>query len=60
MKNNYRILFMGTPDFALPALEALKAHGYMPIALYTQPDRINGRGNPSAWPMISPCSSLLP
>lgn len=44
MKNNYRILFMGTPDFALPALEALKAHGYMPIALYTQPDRINGRG----------------
>ena len=44
MKNNYRIVFMGTPDFALPALEALKAHGYMPLALYTQPDRINGRG----------------
>ena len=44
MKNKYRILFMGTPDFALPSLEALCNNGYTPLALYTQPDRINGRG----------------
>ena len=44
MKNNYNIVFMGTPDFCLPALEALCAHGYTPKAIYTQPDKINGRG----------------
>lgn len=43
MKNN-RIVFMGTPDFCLPALEALCAKGYTPAAIYTQPDKINGRG----------------
>ncbi len=42
MKN--KIIFMGTPDFCLPALEALCAHGYAPAAIYTQPDKINGRG----------------
>ncbi len=42
MKN--KIIFMGTPDFCLPALEALCAHGYVPAAIYTQPDKINGRG----------------
>ncbi len=42
MKN--KIIFMGTPDFCLPALEALCAHGYTPAAIYTQPDKINGRG----------------
>ena len=44
MKNNYRIVFMGTPDFCLPALSAMVEHGYTPIAAYTQPDKINGRG----------------
>ena len=41
---NKRIVFMGTPDFCLPALEALCGHGYTPVAIYTQPDKINGRG----------------
>lgn len=44
MKNNYRIVFMGTPDFGIPSLDALCANDYEPIAIYTQPDRINGRG----------------
>ena len=44
MKNNYRIVFMGTPDFCLPALSAMVEHGYTPVAAYTQPDKINGRG----------------
>ncbi len=43
MKNK-RIVFMGTPDFCLPALEALCGNGYTPVAIYTQPDKINGRG----------------
>lgn len=44
MNNSYRIVFMGTPDFGVPALEALVNHGYSPCAIYCQPDRINGRG----------------
>ncbi|MFQ5569012.1 MAG: methionyl-tRNA formyltransferase [Rhodothermales bacterium] len=39
-----RILFMGTPDFAVPSLERLAEHGYMPIAVATGPDRPRGRG----------------
>lgn len=44
MKNNYRIIFMGTPDFALPSLKMLCHEGLVPAAVYTQPDKINGRG----------------
>jgi len=39
-----RILFAGTPDFAVPALEALIESGHAPIAVLTQPDRPSGRG----------------
>ena len=42
--NKYRIVFMGTPDFGVPALEAMTLNGYKPVAIYCQPDRINGRG----------------
>jgi len=38
-----RILFMGTPDFAVASLEALVAGGYNVIAVVTQPDRPVGR-----------------
>lgn len=38
-----RIIFMGTPDFAVPALEALVAAGHEVIAAYTQPPRPGGR-----------------
>ena len=41
---NPRIVFAGTPDFAVPPLEALIAAGYAPLAVYTQPDRPAGRG----------------
>lgn len=44
MKNNYRIIFMGTPDFALPSLKMLCDEGLAPVAVYTQPDKVNGRG----------------
>lgn len=38
-----RIVFMGTPDFAVPALEALVAAGHDVVAAYTQPPRPGGR-----------------
>jgi len=39
-----RIIFMGTPDFAVPALEKLIDGGYEVAAVYTQPDKAAGRG----------------
>ncbi len=39
-----RIAFMGTPDFAVPALNALIAAGHHVAAVYTQPPRPAGRG----------------
>ena len=39
-----RILFAGTPDFALASLRALCDSGVTPIAVYTRPDRPAGRG----------------
>ena len=38
-----RILFAGTPEFAVPALRACAARGEV-VAVYTQPDRPAGRG----------------
>ena len=38
-----RIIFMGTPDFAVPALVALVEAGHEVIAAYTQPPRPGGR-----------------
>jgi len=39
-----RILFAGTPDFAVPALSALVGGGWSLVGVYTQPDRPAGRG----------------
>ncbi len=39
-----RIIFMGTPDFAVPSLERLAEAGYTPVAVATAPDRPKGRG----------------
>ena len=39
-----RIIFMGTPDFAVPALMALHAAGHEVMCAYTQPPRPAGRG----------------
>ncbi|MFC3100844.1 methionyl-tRNA formyltransferase [Altererythrobacter lauratis] len=38
-----RIIYMGTPDFAVPALRALVAAGHDVICAYTQPPRPGGR-----------------
>ncbi|HEX5727061.1 MAG TPA: methionyl-tRNA formyltransferase [Longimicrobiaceae bacterium] len=39
-----RVLFWGTPDFALPALRALSEEGHDLVGVVTQPDRPAGRG----------------
>jgi methionyl-tRNA formyltransferase len=39
-----RIIFMGTPDFAVPSLRALIEAGHDIVAVYTQPPRAAGRG----------------
>lgn len=39
-----RIIYMGTPDFAVPALEALRDAGHEIVAVYSQPPRPAGRG----------------
>ncbi|MCP4576245.1 MAG: methionyl-tRNA formyltransferase [Deltaproteobacteria bacterium] len=47
-----RIIFMGTPDFALPSLKALIAHDHHVQAVVTQPDRPRGRsGKPEPPPV---------
>lgn len=38
-----RIVFMGTPDFAVPSLQALIGAGHDVCAVYTQPDKPQGR-----------------
>lgn len=40
-----RIIFMGTPDIAVPTLQELVAHGHEIAAVYTQPPRPAGRGH---------------
>jgi len=39
-----RVIFMGTPDFSVPVLEALVAAGHDVVAVYAQPPRPAGRG----------------
>ena len=39
-----RIIYAGTPDFAVPGLAALLDSGHQIVAVYTQPDRPSGRG----------------
>lgn len=40
-----RIIFMGTPDFAVPTLDALVKKGYNVVAVITATDKMGGRGN---------------
>ena len=40
----YKIIFMGTPEFSVPALQALHQNGYELAMVVTQPDRPRGRG----------------
>lgn len=52
MRPSYRIVFMGTPEFAVPALKCLCANGHKVIQVVTQPDRPKGRGKALAYPPV--------
>ena len=45
-----KVVFLGTPDFAIPSLRALLDAGYEVSAVITQPDRPRGRGH-----KLNPC-----
>ena len=38
-----KIIYMGTPDFAVPALKALASSKHEVCAVFTQPDKPRGR-----------------
>jgi len=44
MKEDLRIIFMGTPDFAIPSLRILIDNGYHIVAVITAQDKPRGRG----------------
>jgi methionyl-tRNA formyltransferase len=56
-----QIVFMGTPDFAVPALTALIKSEYQVMGVVTQPDRPSGRGKkltPSAVKVVAEAANL--
>jgi methionyl-tRNA formyltransferase len=54
-----RIVFAGTPDFALPFLQVLQASSHEVVAVYTQPDRPSGRGRRVAESPVKRLASQL-
>ncbi len=52
MAEALRIIFMGTPDFAVPALQALRGSPHRVVQVVTQPDRPRGRGRQAAAPPV--------
>ena len=51
-----KIVFMGTPDFAVPCLEALINDGCEIAAVFTQPDKPKGRGYAMTPPPVKVCA----
>jgi methionyl-tRNA formyltransferase len=47
-----RIIFFGTPEFAVPSLEALIDSGENIVSVVTQPDRVKGRGHKLSQPPV--------
>lgn len=55
-----RIIFMGTPDYAVPALETLARHPVVSVELVvTQPDRPRGRGRKLQSPLVKVAADRL-
>ena len=53
-----RIVFMGTPDFAVPSLEALVAAGHQVCGVFSQPDKPVGRHQNKTKPTPVKASAL--
>lgn len=52
-----RIVFMGSPDFAVPTLNALFDAGHEIIGVFTQPDKPKGRGYKLTPPPVKVCAT---
>ena len=51
-----KLVFMGTPDFAVGALEAIVKEGHEVAAVVTQPDKPKGRGKEMQMPPVKACA----
>ena len=54
-----RVVFLGTPAFAVPTLERMAAAGHSLLAVVTQPDRPRGRGQNPAPPPVKEAALRL-
>jgi methionyl-tRNA formyltransferase len=54
-----KVVFLGTPDFAVPSLQALARAGHDIVGVFTQPDRPKGRGNQLAQPPVKVAAAAL-
>jgi len=59
MKKNAKIIFMGTPEFAVPALKALHKNGLYVTLVVTRPDRPKGRGRKVVPPPVKKAAISL-
>jgi methionyl-tRNA formyltransferase len=56
MSPSLSLIFAGTPEFSVPALEALVASRHRVVAVYTQPDRPAGRGQQVTMSAVKQCA----
>ncbi|KAB1479014.1 methionyl-tRNA formyltransferase [Veillonella seminalis] len=54
--NSLRVVFMGTPDFAVPTLEALIKGPHEVVDVFCQPDKQKGRGKKVQMPPVKECA----
>ncbi len=58
LMKRFKILFMGTPDFAVPSLENLISDGHNIVGVVTQPDRKRGRGGAMSFSPVKKAAVL--
>ena len=56
MSSSFSVIYAGTPEFAVPALEALLDSRHRVLAVYTQPDRPAGRGRQLQMSAVKQCA----
>ncbi|MEO8097180.1 MAG: methionyl-tRNA formyltransferase [Acidobacteriota bacterium] len=54
-----KLVFMGTPAFAVPSLDSLVKAGHQVMAVFTQPDRPKGRGQKDSMPAVKEAALRL-
>src|SRR6478736_8938465 len=54
--NNLRIVFMGTPEFAVPSLEILVENKFCVVTVITAPDKPQGRGQKLSYSPVKECA----